>query len=167
LALFASSIVIAAAALPLASGTALATQAAPAAAVAGQADTANAADRAALEALNRDWLNAYKTRDKAALERILADDFTAVYPDNRVLRKADLIAAATGTGRVIETIGWDNLRVLIFGDIAVVTARSTMTGTSGGKPLNASNDYADVYAKRGGRWVAISAHLVRAAPAAP
>lgn len=139
-------------------------QTAPAAPAAVQADTANPADKAALEALNRDWLNAYKTRDKAALERILADDFTAVYPDNRLLRKADLLAAATSTSRVIDTIGWENLRIMAFGDIAVVTARSTLSGTSAGKAFTSSNEYADVYARRNGRWQAISAHVVRVAP---
>ncbi|WP_420139059.1 nuclear transport factor 2 family protein [Sphingomonas sp.] len=157
---------LALASLVLLSTTAVAGQSAPTPAIAAQAQTATA-DTAALEAHNRDWLNAYKTRDRAALERILADDFTAVYPDNRVLRKAELIAAATGTSRVIETIDWANLRVLVFGDVAVVTARSTLSGTSAGKPFTASNDYADVYAKRDGRWQAISAHVVRAAPVAP
>lgn len=138
-----------------------------AAAASVQTDMASPTDKAALETPNREWLNAYKSRDRAILERILADDFAAVYPDNRLLRKADLIAAATGASRVIETIGWDNLRVIVFGDLAVVTAHSTLTGTSAGKPFTASNDYADIYAKRGGRWQAISAHVVRAAPAAP
>lgn len=122
-------------------------------------------DEAALEALNSEWLNAYKTRDGAALDRILADDFMAVYPDDRVLRKADLIAAATGTTRTVEKVSWDRLRIMVFGDVAIVTARSSLTGVAAGKPFAASNEYADVYKKRSGRWRAISAHVVRATPA--
>ncbi len=83
-------------------------------------------DRAALETPNSQLLNAYKTRDGAALQRILADDFEAIYPDNRVLRKSDLIAAATGTGRVVETVAWDNLAILQFGEVAVVRALRTL-----------------------------------------
>lgn len=120
-------------------------------------------DKAALEKLNSDWLNAYRTRDRATLDRILADDFAAVYPDDRMLSKADLIAAATGTGRTVETVSWDRLRIMVFEDVAIVTARSRLTGLAAGKPFIASNDYADIYAKRGGRWRAISAHVVRAA----
>ncbi|WP_448661523.1 nuclear transport factor 2 family protein [Sphingomonas sp. CJ20] len=122
-------------------------------------------DRATLETLNSDWLTAYKTSDRAALDRILADDFVAVYPEDRVLRKADLMAAATGTSRTVETVSWDRLRIMVFGDVAVVTARSHLTGVAAGKSFDASNDYADVYAKRHGRWQAVSAHVVRAAPA--
>lgn len=122
-------------------------------------------DEAALEALNSEWLNAYKTRDGAALDRILADDFIAVYPDDRVMRKADLIKAATGTTRTVETVSWDRLRIMVFGDVAIVTARSSLTGVAADKPFAASNEYADVYAKRGGRWRAISAHMARATPA--
>jgi len=122
-------------------------------------------DEAALEALNSEWLNAYKTRDGAALDRILSDDFVAVYPDDRVMRKADLIKAATGTTRTVETVSWDRLRIMVFGDVAIVTARSSLTGVTAAKPFASSNEYADVYAKRGGRWRAISAHVVRATPA--
>jgi ketosteroid isomerase-like protein len=122
-------------------------------------------DRAALEALNGQWLNAYKTRDGAALQRILADDFESVYPGDRVLKKADVIAAATGTTRIVETVAWENLRIMVFGDTAVVSGRAKLSGTIAGKPFATANDYADIYARRGGRWVAISAHVVPAPPA--
>lgn len=122
-------------------------------------------DRATLERLNSNWLTAYKTRDETALDRILAGDFVAVYPDDRVLRKVDLIAVATGTSRTIETVSWDQLRIMKFRDVAVVTARSHLTGIAARKPFGDSKDYADVYARRNGRWQAISAHVVRAAPA--
>ena len=122
-------------------------------------------DRGALEMLNSQWLNAYKLRDGAALQRILADDFEAVYPDDRVLKKGDVVAAAMGTTRIVETVAWENLRIMIFGDVAVVTGRARLTGTIAAKPFATANDYADIYARRDGRWQAISAHVVRAAPA--
>ncbi|WP_404334373.1 nuclear transport factor 2 family protein [Sphingomonas sp. MMS12-HWE2-04] len=138
---------------------ALPVQAGPVAPVAATAPS----DAAALEALNRDWLTAYKTRDAATLARILADDFEAVYPGGRVLRKADVLRVATNPTRIITDITWDNLKIMVFGDVAVVSARSRLAGTDAGKPFTATNDFADVYVKRDGAWRAISAHVVRAA----
>lgn len=126
----------------------------------GTADT----DASTLEALNRDWLTAYKTHDGETLDRILAPEFEAVYPGNRTLRKADIIRIASGTARTIDEVRWDNLKIMVFGEVAVVSARSTLSGTADGKPFTGSNDYADVYVKRNGRWVAVSAHVVRATP---
>jgi ketosteroid isomerase-like protein len=115
---------------------------------------------AALEKLNSEWLTAYKTHDGAALERILADDFEAIYPGGRILKKADLIKTATNPARTISDIGWDDLKILVFGDVAVVRARSRIVGKTAEGDFSSRNDYADVYVRRAGAWRAVSAHVV-------
>lgn len=115
---------------------------------------------AALEKLNSEWLTAYKTHDGAALDRILADDFEAIYPGGRILRKADLIKTATNPARTISDIGWDDLKILVFGDVAVVRARSRIVGKTAEGDFSSRNDYADVYVRRAGAWRAVSAHVV-------
>ncbi|MDR7114552.1 nuclear transport factor 2 family protein [Caulobacter sp. BE254] len=115
---------------------------------------------AALEKLNSEWLTAYKTRDGAALDRILADDFEAIYPGGRILRKADLIKTATNPARTVSDIGWDDLKILVFGDVAVVRARSRIVGKTAEGDFSGRNDYADVYVRRAGAWRAVSAHVV-------
>lgn len=115
---------------------------------------------AALEKLNSEWLTAYKTRDGAALDRILADDFEAIYPGGRILRKADLIRSATNPARTVSEIAWDDLKILVFGDVAVVRARSRIVGRNAEGDFSNRNDYADVYVRRAGAWRAVSAHVV-------
>jgi ketosteroid isomerase-like protein len=129
--------------------------------VAPPSTAAQSPDVAALEALNAEWLNAYKTHDRAALERILADDFEAVYPGGRIMKKADLVKAAVNPARVVETIAWEDLKIMVFGDVAVVRARSRMSGKTAEGSFTGSNDYADVYVRRAGAWRAISAHVVK------
>jgi ketosteroid isomerase-like protein len=121
-------------------------------------------DTATLEALNAQWLNAYKTHDVAAVERVLADDFQAVYPGGRVLKKDDLLKVVGNTSRTIDSISWDSLKIMLFGDVAVVTGITKLSGTSAQGPFSSTNDYADVYVKRGGTWRVVSAHVVRASP---
>ena len=132
------------------------TASAPAAA----ATTASPETLAALEKLNSEWLTAYKTRDGAALDRILADDFEAIYPGGRILRKADLIKTATNPARTISDIAWDDLKILVFGDVAVVRARSRIVGKTAEGDFSGRNDYADIYVRRAGAWRAVSAHVV-------
>ena len=123
--------------------------------------TSTSPEAAALEKLNAEWLTAYKTRDGAALDRILADDFEAIYPGGRVMRKADLVKAATNPARTVSDIAWDDLKIMVFGDVAVVRARSRMSGKTAEGDFASTNDYADVYVKRAGAWRAVSAHVVR------
>jgi ketosteroid isomerase-like protein len=122
--------------------------------------TASPETVAALEKLNSEWLTAYKTRDGAALDRILADDFEAIYPGGRILRKADLIRSATNPARTVSDIAWDDLKILVFGDVAVVRARSRIVGKNAQGDFSSRNDYADVYVRRAGAWRAVSAHVV-------
>jgi ketosteroid isomerase-like protein len=122
--------------------------------------TASPETVAALEKLNSEWLTAYKTRDGAVLDRILADDFEAIYPGGRILRKADLIRSATNPARTVSEIAWDDLKILVFGDVAVVRARSRIVGRNAEGDFSSRNDYADVYVRRAGAWRAISAHVV-------
>jgi ketosteroid isomerase-like protein len=138
--------------------------AAPATPALAQASATASVDTTALEALNRDWLTAYKTRDVAALDRVLADDFQGIYPGGSVLTKADVLKLAANPERAVSSIAWENLQIKVFGDVALVTAQVRMAGTNAGKPFTGANDYADVYVKRSGTWRAISAHVVRLSP---
>jgi ketosteroid isomerase-like protein len=126
------------------------------------AQTTQSADTAALEQLNATWLNAYKTRDVAAVERVLADDFQAVYPGDQVRTKADVLKGLTSPTGTITDISWDKLKILVFGDMALVRGVTHVAGTNAqGAAFTSSNDYADVYVKRAGTWRAVSAHVVR------
>jgi ketosteroid isomerase-like protein len=125
------------------------------------ATPSQAGDHAALEALNHDWLTAYKTKDAATLARVLADDFQGVYPEG-VLRKADVLRVVANPKWIVTDVRWENLRVTTFGDVAVITGRARLSGTNDGQPFATANDYADIYARRNGLWLAISAHVVPA-----
>jgi len=119
-----------------------------------------AQDREVLEKLNARWLKSYKSHDATALEEILADDFVGVY-GQRALSKAELVAAASNRKRNVTDISWENLQIHLAGDTAVVTAISSLKGSQDGRDISARNQYADVYVRRDGRWVAIAAHVIR------
>ena len=114
--------------------------------------------------LNAERLDAYRTRDRAALDRILAEDFVAVRGNGMSQSKTALIAAATSPVRDIRRVSWDNVQIHVRGDTAIVTGRSYLEGTSEGRDISNANQYADVYVRRGGEWKIIAARITRTSP---
>lgn len=126
--------------------------------VLAEVPAASASDRQQLERLNSRWLKSYETRDRAALDAVLADDFIGVYGQS-VLSKAQMLAGLAD--RRVTSVSWDQLRINVNGDTAVVTAVSTLTTAREQGPATAHYRYADVYARRSGQWQAIASHVVR------
>ena len=114
--------------------------------------------------LNAQRFEAYRTRDRAVLDRILAEDFVAVRGNGMSQSKAALIDAATSPIRDIRSVSWDNVQIHVRGDTAIVTGRSYLEGTSEGRDISNANQYADVYVRRGGEWKIIAARITRTSP---
>ncbi len=113
--------------------------------------------------LNREWADAFVKRDKATLERILADDFMSTGPTGAVADKSQYIAGAGSTDAAIEAINIENGNVRMYGDTAVVTGRYTLKGKAGGQDIGGPHSYTAVYVKRQGRWQPVAFHSSRVA----
>jgi ketosteroid isomerase-like protein len=58
----------------------------------------------------------------------------------------------------ISNLEVHDVNVRLMGDFAIIHARTTYTGPDG---WPGSGRYTDVWARRHGRWVAVSAHVTR------
>jgi ketosteroid isomerase-like protein len=114
-------------------------------------------DRETLLALNEDYIRSVQTSDVARFEQILADDFLVTLPDGRLLDRAAFLAQ-TATRPSISTLAAHEVDVRMFGDVAIVHARTTFTQANG-EP--GEGRYTDVWARRNGRWLAVAAHVTR------
>src|SRR5262245_60857591 len=111
-----------------------------------------------LEQLNRDYITSVQTSDVRRFDEILADDFLCSNPDGSLVdRAAFLIQTARPVS--ISNLQADDVRIRIMGDVAIIHARTTYTLADG---KVASGRYTDVWARRGDRWLAVSAHVTRA-----
>jgi len=110
-----------------------------------------------LLALNRDYIQSVQTSDVARFDQILADDFLCSNPDGSLVDRAAFLKQ-TAKPVAISSLQAEDVNVRLLGDFAIIHARTTYTTASG---LPAGGRYTDVWAKRGGRWVAISAHVTR------
>jgi hypothetical protein len=69
-------------------------------------------------------------RDKAALERLMADEFIYHGSNGTAQTKAQSIAQTTAGGTAWSGRKYDNVKVRIYGDIAVVTGSTELLGKS-------------------------------------
>ena len=115
-------------------------------------------DRAALAALNAEYIRCVQAGDVAGFERILAEDFLCSNPDGSLVDRAGFLAQ---TARPVTIGGLVAEEVLIRAlgpDAAVIHAR-TRYRTAAGEARQGR--YTDIWARRGGRWLAVAAHVTR------
>jgi ketosteroid isomerase-like protein len=100
------------------------------------------------------WTGAAVKQDKAALERWLADDLTYSHANGRTETKSDYIAAVTGGPPRYESFDFSDLRIRIYGGVAVLTGFVDVKMVRA-EPFRVRT--LQVYALSDGRW-RMSAH---------
>jgi ketosteroid isomerase-like protein len=107
--------------------------------------------------LNRDYIRSVQSSDVRRFEEILADDFLCALPDGSLVDRAQFLAQ-TALPAGIANLEAHDVRVRIMGDVAIIHGRTTYA-TPDKQPR--SGRYTDVWARRNGRWLAVSAHVTR------
>ncbi|HKF18853.1 MAG TPA: nuclear transport factor 2 family protein [Candidatus Dormibacteraeota bacterium] len=110
-----------------------------------------------LIALNRDYIDSVQHGDVNRFKAILAEDFLCSNPDGSLVDKAQFLEQ-TARPVTISRLEAHDVRVRILGDVALIHARTSYVTPSGEQR---SGRYTDVWARRGGRWLAVSAHVTR------
>src|SRR5438552_304724 len=117
------------------------------------------ADLETLRSLNRDYIRSVQTSDVRRFEELLAPDFRCSNPDGSLVDR-EAFLKQTARPIAISNLEADDVNVRLLGDVAIIHARTTFTSADG---RAASGRYTDVWARRNGRWLAISAHVTRSA----
>lgn len=114
-----------------------------------------------LRALETAWDNAVAAKDTMALGRIIADDFVMIGANGTVSDKRLLIEGIADPQLQIEPFQTEDVRVRIYGNVAVLTGRYSQRGRWQGQAYETAARYTDVYVRSGGRWRAVSAQATR------
>jgi ketosteroid isomerase-like protein len=94
--------------------------------------------------------------DLETFNTILASDWTSIDLTGRVLTKPQVLQELASKERQIEAASIDDIRVREFGEVAVVTGRTTATGSYQGQRSTVVLRFTDVFVKRAGRWQAVA-----------
>ena len=114
-------------------------------------------DMTKLLELNQDYIRSVQSSDVRRFEEILAEDFLCSLPDGSLLDKTRFLEQ-TARPVQISNLEAHDVNVRLMGDFAIVHARTTYTMADG---RQGSGRYTDVWARRGGNWLAVSAHVTR------
>lgn len=95
----------------------------------------------------------------AELARLLADDYTLINSRGLVQTKKDLIDEYTAPGYKIEPFVVREPIEKVWTDGAVMAGVATLKGVDGGKPFSVTLRFADIWAKRNGKWQVIYTHV--------
>jgi ketosteroid isomerase-like protein len=110
----------------------------------------------------RDACKAFVDADVAALERVLAPDFTLTLSNGEVSTRADEINELR-TKKVHYDVfeNYDMLARMYGDDMAVVLGKTRVKGTADGKPFDRIVQFTDTLIKRDGRWQLVAGHVSR------
>ena len=110
-----------------------------------------------LTRLNRDYINSVQTSDVTRFDEILAPDFYCSNPDKSLVDRAGFLKQ-TAIPVTIRNLEAHDVNIRLMGDFAIIHARTSYTTADDNA---ASGRYTDCWARRDGRWLAVSAHVSR------
>jgi ketosteroid isomerase-like protein len=114
-------------------------------------------DHETLSALNTDYINAVQNGDVRRFDEILAGEFYCSNPDGSLVDRAAFLTQ-TAKPVTIKNLNATDVMIRMFDNVAIIHGRTSYTTAEG---RAAQGRYTDVWAKRGGQWLAVSAHVTR------
>ncbi len=117
-----------------------------------------ASDLDVLHQLNHDYVRSVRESDVGWFDANLADDFLNSNPDGTLVDRAAFLAQIAKTSPVTN-LREEDVRIIIRGEFAFIHARTSYTRPDG---QQGGGRYTDIWWKRNGRWLCVTAHVTRA-----
>jgi len=114
-------------------------------------------DLADLTKLNDDYIQSVQHSNVKRFDEILSADFLCSNPDGSLIDRAQFLVQ-TAKPVTISNLQAHDVNVRLMGDFAIIHAKTTYTLADG---KAGSGRYTDVWARRNGKWLAVSAHVTR------
>jgi ketosteroid isomerase-like protein len=115
------------------------------------AQTPSGAEQAIIK-LEQTVSDAQLKKDRATLERLMTDDYLYIHSNGTITNKAQEIAESMSSEVQWKDAQFADVKVRIFGDVAVLTARETLQGAAKGY-VTGPRRITDIFVKRSGRWL--------------
>jgi ketosteroid isomerase-like protein len=107
--------------------------------------------------LSRDYIQSVQHSDVRRFDEILANDFLCSNPDGSLVDR-EAFLEQTAKPVAITNLQAHDVTIRLMGEVAIIHARTTYLGPDG---REGAGRYTDVWARRDGRWLAVSAHVTR------
>ena len=116
---------------------------------------------AKLAAQAQAWDNAIVRKDRRAIEANMAEDFRQIDAAGNVEGKRSFVDDIVSDDLRIDPYTVEDFDVRLYGDVALLSGRTRMTGSFQGKRFASHYRYIDVYVRRDGEWKIVSVQISR------
>jgi len=122
------------------------------------------ADEAELTRLSNNWDKVIVAKQEKAIADNMAEDFRIIDGHGNVENKAQFVAGVMDAKLTIDPYTVEDFEIRFYGDVALLSGRTLMTGTYDGEKFTSNYRYIDIYAKRDGKWRIVSVQITRYPP---
>ena len=116
---------------------------------------------ARLTAQANQWDQAIVRKDRAAIEANMAEDFRQIDGSGNLETKTSFVEGIVSDQLEIDPYSVEEFDVRVFGDIALLSGRTRMTGRYAAKPFTSHYRYIDAYVRRNGEWKVVSVQITK------
>jgi ketosteroid isomerase-like protein len=112
-----------------------------------------------LKKLSDHWDKVIVAKDEAAIAGNMAEDFRIIDRRGNIEGKKAFVDGILDPKLTIDPYTVEDFEVRIYGDTALLSGRSNMTGTYEGTPFKSNYRYIDIYVRKGGVWKIVSVQI--------
>lgn len=105
------------------------------------------------------WDKAIVRKDRAAIAANMAEDFRQIDNDGDLSDKEAFVKNIVSPKLEIDPYTVADFDVRLYGNVALLSGRTSMTGRYDGKPFAGHYRYIDVYVRREGKWQIVSVQI--------
>lgn len=102
--------------------------------------------------------------DIAAVEKGTAEDYTFVNSNGQIMDKSQLLSAMKSGDLKLTSDEVSDVKVRIYGNTAVITGKTDVKGTIGGKDASGQDLFTRVLVKKSGAWQTVALQQTKIAP---
>lgn len=125
------------------------------------ASGADASTRALLTAQAAAWDQAIVHKDRKAIAANMSEDFRQIDGDGDISDRQQFLRDISDAALTIAPYTVEDFEIRLYGDVALLSGRTRMSGSYQGKPFDTEYRYIDVYRRRDGRWQVCSVQITR------
>jgi ketosteroid isomerase-like protein len=107
------------------------------------------------------WDKAIVRKDKAAIAGNMSEDFRQIGSNGDVADKEEFVRDLTSSDITIDPYTVEGFNVRVYGNVALLSGRTHMTGHQEGKPFKTQYIYIDIYRRINGEWKVCSVQTTR------
>jgi ketosteroid isomerase-like protein len=116
---------------------------------------------AELTRLSDAWDKAIVRKDTTAIANNMSEDFRQISSNGDVANKEAFVRNITAPDLTIDPYTVEDFDVRVYGNVALLSGRTRMTGREGGSAFTTHYRYIDVYVRTNGTWKVCSVQTSR------